>query len=151
MRIISKIFFLTIIISSSFGFADLNQKVEEFLEVSGSSKYLSKEGMKKSTMDILKASAKKQGLSAEQLKEAQKITLKSIDKINMSRLRTKIFNTYLEIYSEQELDALIAFYKTPVGIKVVQKQPFLNEEIVKIVGEEYSISAEEIKNDLNKK
>ncbi len=53
-------------------------------------------------------------------------------KAESDALNEQIFPLYAKYYSEEDLDNLIAFYKTPTGQKVIQTMPALLQESMQI-------------------
>jgi len=47
-------------------------------------------------------------------------------------LQPAIVDLYSQTFTEQELDAIIAFYKTPAGIALLDKMPSVNDQIQQI-------------------
>ncbi len=91
--------------------------IKEMLELSGASK------MAHQTMELMIASFKKQMPAVENdfwdefMKEA-----KTDDLITM------ITPVYAKHFTESEVKELIAFYKTPIGKKMVEKLPVISQE-----------------------
>lgn len=48
--------------------------------------------------------------------------------LSWERLRPRMIDIYAEAYTESELRELIAFYKTPIGRKTLEKMPILTEK-----------------------
>jgi len=78
--------------------------------------------IKKMQMDALTRQ-----LKGKQLQNAEEINNAIIDLMNKelswNRLKGKFVNLYGEAFSVEELDALIKFYESPIGKKLVDKQP----------------------------
>ncbi|QNA46612.1 DUF2059 domain-containing protein [Lacibacter sediminis] len=91
--------------------------IKEMLELSGASK------MAFQTMEMMISSFKKQMPAVETdfwdefMKEAQ-----------TGDLITMIAPVYAKHFTENEVKELIAFYKTPVGKKLVEKLPVISQE-----------------------
>ena len=87
-----------------------------------------------SLVDRFNQSAVKQGnLSAEQSDAIQKAeddaraTIHT--QLGYAALKTDFVNAYADTFSLQELKELTAFYGSPIGQKLVDKQPALNEKL----------------------
>ena len=78
--------------------------------------------IKKMQMDALTRQ-----LKGKQLQNAEEINNAIIDLMNKElswdRLKDKFVNLYGEAFSVEELEALIKFYESPIGKKLVDKQP----------------------------
>jgi hypothetical protein len=58
-------------------------------------------------------------------------TMKSVfDAMTWEKMRPMYVSIYAETFTPEELQGLIAFYKTPVGQKWIEKQPQLQTEIM---------------------
>lgn len=85
------------------------------------------EQIKKMQMDIL---AKQ--LKGKQLQNAEEINTALMDLMNKElswdKLKGKFITLYGEAFSVEELDALIKFYESPIGKKLVDKQPEIQQK-----------------------
>lgn len=87
------------------------------------------ENVEKSFAQVVKFSDQmidSQNLSDEEKKEAKKLTKSSTEKTFKEMLKMDWEGMFAEIYSEvftdEELQGLIDFYKTPIGQKFLKKQ-----------------------------
>ena len=61
-------------------------------------------------------------LTDEYLKQVQDVTT---DEVGWTKLRPIVVQEYADTFTEADLDAIIAFYKTPAGQSVIAKTPEL--------------------------
>ena len=76
-----------------------------------------------------------QKLTPEQAKQAKTLAKKSME-ISFSRMKNidweaMFSEIYASVFTEKELQELIAFYKSPIGQKVLEKQPVLMQATMK--------------------
>ena len=85
------------------------------------------EQIKKMQMDMLARQ-----LKGKQLQNAEEINTAIMDLMNKElswdKLKGKFINLYGEAFSVEELDALIKFYESPIGKKLVDKQPEIQQK-----------------------
>jgi hypothetical protein len=62
--------------------------------------------------------------------------------IKWEELKPLLVNLYIQEFSEKELTELIAFYQSPIGKKMVEKQPLLMQKASQ-VGQTYATSKQE--------
>lgn len=73
------------------------------------------------------------------LKVGNRVTIalkksKTVNKdVNWDNLKSQFVNLYADIFSAEELDALIKFYESPTGIKLIDKQPEIQQKIAEIL------------------
>ena len=91
--------------------------IKEMLELSGASK------MALQTMELMVSSFKKQMPSV-----ANDFWNEFMKEANADELTNMIVPVYAKHYTEDELKELIAFYKTPIGKKMVEKLPQIAQE-----------------------
>ena len=82
---------------------------------------------------------------AEQKDNLSPKQLKALNNVNkdMSELFTKfytwekikpeIINVYTQVYSQDEVDAMIKFYEAPLGKSILSKSPLINEKNAEIM------------------
>lgn len=58
-----------------------------------------------------------------------------VDSGLMSRVVDKLVPAYAEVYSEQELQAVVDFYESPIGQSVLKKMPLLGPAATKVMVE----------------
>lgn len=97
----------------------------------------------------------------EQITEAQRqqmlealseFTQKSMDDLNQSEMRKQMINAYIEtaktVYTQDEVNAMIAFYGSNIGQSVVEKQTIINkayaEQIMPIIMEKQQSSMKKL-------
>jgi hypothetical protein len=59
--------------------------------------------------------------------------------VGWKALQPGIVDLYAQTFSEQDLDAIIAFYKTPAGIALLDKMPSINDQIVQLARSKLAI------------
>lgn len=52
--------------------------------------------------------------------------------LSWEKIREDYISLYAEIFTEEELEGILAFYKSPVGKKFIEKQPELMEKSMQI-------------------
>ncbi len=65
----------------------------------------------------------------------QKVTQILTDELNWDKLRPQFVKLYADKFTEEELDGILAFFKSPVGQAWTTKSLDVNSEAVKISGE----------------
>ena len=59
---------------------------------------------------------------------------KTVNKdVNWGNLKNQFVNLYADIFSAEELDALIKFYESPTGRKLIDKQPEIQKKITELL------------------
>lgn len=61
------------------------------------------------------------------------------EEMSWEKLKVDFIQIYMSVYTEEEIQALIGFYQTPVGQKTVEKTPFLLEQSMEI-SQKYMLS-----------
>ena len=76
------------------------------------------------------------GLTESQQKEADKIIEKSIDfmqtEMSWDKMKDDFIAIYTSVFTEEELKALLEFYKSPIGKKFIERQPALIQKSMEI-------------------
>lgn len=76
------------------------------------------------------------GMSGEASTQAQESVQKMMDMIaqemSWDKLKDDYIRIYAETFSEEELQGIIAFYKTPVGSKFIEKSPELMQRAMEL-------------------
>ncbi|MEI8245260.1 MAG: DUF2059 domain-containing protein [Lentisphaerota bacterium] len=73
------------------------------------------------------------------LKVGDRVTItlkksKTVNKdVNWGNLKDQFVNLYADIFSAEELDALIKFYESPTGRKLIEKQPEIQKKIAQLL------------------
>ncbi len=135
---------MLLILSSSFLMAQ-SEKAQELVKVMEITKM-----MDSSQQEIIKYSESMiaaQGLSSDQQEAAKKLARESM-MITFGKMKSIDWNTlfaeiYAENFSDQEIQELINFYKSPIGQKMLERQPAIMKstmtkmqtEMVKIMPE----------------
>ena len=91
----------------------------------------------KETMKKMADAFMPKDLSAEELKVAQEIQAKTMETVSQQLswevLKPDFIQAYSQVYTEQELKDLTAFYQTPVGQKFIEKMPELQARTMEII------------------
>lgn len=48
------------------------------------------------------------------------------------KMKTDLIDIYINVYTEEEINAIVAFYKTPVGRKMLEKMPELLQQTMAV-------------------
>jgi hypothetical protein len=74
-------------------------------------------------------------VTAEQKAEIAKLQAQTLDMVNESykEIATKMEVAYAEVFSTEEMEAIKAFYASPVGAAMVAKQPQLMQRLMPIM------------------
>jgi hypothetical protein len=87
--------------------------------------------IKKSQMDMLARQ-----LKSKQIQNADEANRKAMElmnkEMNWDKLKDQFVNFYVEDFSAEELNALIKFYESPIGRKLVDKQPEIQQKSMAI-------------------
>lgn len=96
----------------------------------------------KSTIDAMIANMKRSGMPEAAAQEMSTEMTKWFNtEFKWAELEPKIVELYVKHFTEQELKALVDFYQTPTGKKLLEKLPVIITESSK-VGQEYVASKE---------
>ena len=111
-------------------------KVEELLTVMNVAEQqkLMMAQMSKMVMNQVKDSMASQGTSAEAIAKAQERQKRVFALIEQTtsweNMKPVFLKAYADIFTEPEIDGILAFYKTPSGRAMIEKQPALNAKIM---------------------
>ena len=125
---ITYLFILLVLILSQSSYAEVNtsrQLAEELLVLTEAKKNLEK------SFDMIKqmqmARIKNTNLSGEDAQNAaylQEEVMNILEKeMSWDNLKEDYIDIYAEIFTEEELQGIIAFYKTPIGRKFIERTP----------------------------
>jgi len=107
---------------------------EELLIVTNAEKTMERVYPQMETM--FKNIIKQSNIPAENVEIAerylQRIMELVMDEISWEKLKPQLIEIYLEVYSESELNEIVAFYKSPTGQKFIAKMPELMTATMKI-------------------
>lgn len=126
--------------------ADINDKVEEMISLTGGEEFLTQSGLTdflNKNIDIIAQNNK--SMTPEKVATAKKSNQRLVSKIDMEIFRDKIVSLYTKNYTEVEIDAINAFYRSPVGKKMSRLNPKMMEEIIIIANQEVTKAVEIIK------
>lgn len=108
-------------------FADAQAKAVELMKLMEIRKNM--EASKGQLMQFSRSMVDSQGLSPEKAKEAKaaasKSTAAAFEAIEQIDWEGMFATVYAEVFTEEEIQGLIDFYKSPVGQKFLDKQPEL--------------------------
>jgi hypothetical protein len=115
--------------------ASRTAKAEELMQLTNSDQSLKQ--MVDHARDITKAQTAKTELPDELKDQAQQIQDKMAqaiaDHLNWDKLKPAFLKLYTDTFTEEELDGMIAFYKSPAGKAVLAKMPALTPKWVQTV------------------
>ncbi len=124
---------LTLMVATSMVNADVAKQralAEEMLEVSQASSVL--DNMSKQVDAMFAQTVQQMNLPEDKKAEAERYQqrLNTIMKEGMSwdKLKGQFVDVYVDVFSEKELEELVAFYKSPLGQKLIVKMPLLMQE-----------------------
>lgn len=124
---------LTLMMATSMVNADATKQralAEEMLEVSQASSVL--DNMSKQVDAMFAQTVQQMNLTKDKQAEAEKYQqrLNTIMKEELSwdKLKGQFVDVYVDVFSEEELEELVAFYKSPLGQKLIVKMPQLMQE-----------------------
>lgn len=92
------------------------------------------EAYKKDIMKVVENSATVNQIKAlksqilKQIPEDKKAAFTIDFDATFPTLYDKLSKVYMEIYTKEDVKALVAFYDTPIGKKMIEKEPGLNEK-----------------------
>lgn len=109
-------------------------KAEELLQLTNSEQMMKQ--MIDHARDIQKAQAAKMQLPEEAKDQApqlqEKFTQVITDRLDWNKLKPAFIKLYADTFTDEELDGMVAFYKSPAGKAVLAKMPQLSPKTVKI-------------------
>lgn len=88
--------------------------------------------MKKVVPDSLQTSELKVKMDG-----TMKVVMEESKKMASDFLNNDMIGIYDKNFSEQEVKELLAFYKSPIGLKMVEKQPAMQQETMQIMMTKY--------------
>ena len=89
------------------------------------------EQIKKSQLDMQARQFKSRQI--QDTEETSRKTMELMNKeLNWDKLKDQFINLYAESFSAEELEALIKFYDSPAGAKIVDKQPEVQQKAMLI-------------------
>jgi hypothetical protein len=109
--------------------APSDASLKELLQLSGSEKLINdmQQQMKGMFANSMKQALPSQGVSAEQTAMMEKMQTKMSDllseELSWSNMEALYLGVYKESFTQDEINQLIAFYKSPTGQMFVQKMP----------------------------
>jgi len=90
--------------------------------------------MSKMVISQIKDALAGQGTSAEAIAKAQdkqkRVFALIEQKTSWDNMKPIFLKAYTEVFTEPEIDGMLAFYKTPSGKAMIEKQPALNGKIM---------------------
>lgn len=92
---------------------------------------MSLEQMKQMQLQMLQQSGKLQSQDVEKMSERlSRVADISAEVLNWEKLKGMIIEVYSTHFSEQEIDDMIAFYRSETGQAMVTKTPLINQDIM---------------------
>jgi uncharacterized protein len=76
------------------------------------------------------------------IREMQKRMMTTVLEV-YNRTKPTLAKIYADTYTEQELDGILAFYKSPVGKSVLEKMPEVMQRVAMIIGPEIAKKLQE--------
>jgi len=125
-------------------------KAEEFLQVSHTEQMLSQ--VMSMTLNQTKSGMMRQMLGATQTPDQTKASEELQDKLgailnnvfSWEKLRPIFVKAYADAFTEQELDGIIGFYKSPAGQAMIAKTPALMTKTNELVQQQMAAAMPEI-------
>jgi hypothetical protein len=114
------------------------QLAEELLVLTETDKNLEStfEMVKQMQMDQLKNIPLPKELSEEDSQKIASMQEKIVDilveEMGWDKIKEDIIDIYVDVFTKEELEGIIAFYKTPFGQKLIKKQPELLQKSMEI-------------------
>jgi hypothetical protein len=111
-------------------------KIERILELTQSESTVSKSfdqvvGMMTNQMKTMMPNQ-----TPEQLARMQALQTKLMDlmksRLSWAKIHPEYVRIYNKIYSDEEIDGMLAFYESPAGRGFIEKTPMLTQEILKV-------------------
>jgi len=99
-------------------------------------------GVKKQVQQITESMPGADQATPEQKKQITDFQQRVMDvvnqKIGWKALEPDFINLYASTYTEEELDGIVAFYKSPIGQKMIEKTPVLTAKSTQITQQKMS-------------
>ena len=98
---------------------------EEMLTLSGTPKMLKQASAQIETMqaNMIRRMVKDQAAQEKAIEIQNKMSAMVMDEFSWDKMKADFIKLYADVYSEEELRGVIAFYKSPVGQKLLEKTP----------------------------
>jgi hypothetical protein len=128
-----------------------DDSLRELLQLSGSEKLVSdmQQQMKGMFANSMKQACASQGTSPEQMAMIAKMQEKMSDllaeEMSWSKMETVYLQVYKESFTQDEINQLIAFYKSPTGQMFVQKMPTVMQKSMLAMQQQMGPLMEKIK------
>jgi len=88
--------------------------------------------MKKMQMDMM--SKRLKGKDLQNMEEFNRSMMELVSReLSWENLKVPFINIYAESFTTEELDAMIKFYESPIGKKLLDKQPELQQKAMQLV------------------
>ncbi len=123
-------------------------KIFRLMELTHVSEEITPEKFRKQTMQFMPKQAKE---SREMRQAFERSIGQLIAKIDIEAIKEEVALLYETHYTEEDIDALIAFYSTPAGQKVLSKNSIIIEEARKVGIRAVEKAAVALKEDAEKK
>ncbi len=74
------------------------------------------------------------GQELQNMEELNRMMMDLVSKeLNWEKLKVPIINIYAESFTAEELEAMIKFYESPVGKKLLEKQPEMQQKTMQLM------------------
>jgi uncharacterized protein len=111
-------------------------KIERILELTRSDASANQAANQISTMIASQMKSQMPKASPEQLARVQEVMDKLMDlvkaKMAWARLRPDFIKAYSDLYTDEEIDGMLAFYESPAGRGFIDKLPQLTQKTIAI-------------------
>ncbi|MFA6102880.1 MAG: DUF2059 domain-containing protein [Victivallaceae bacterium] len=88
--------------------------------------------MKKMQLDIM--SNRLKGKDLQNMEELNRAMMELVTReLSWEKLKAPIVNIYAESFTAEELDAMVKFYESPIGKKLMDKQPEMQQKTMKLM------------------
>ena len=112
--------------------ASKQAKIEEMLQLTHYDKMMQQmlEQMKNMQLEQLK----KADMPAEARAQSEEIQQKTMtlvaDRMSYEKFKPAFIQIYAEVFSEEEIDGIVSFYKSPAGKAMIEKSPLLMQRVM---------------------
>lgn len=113
--------------------------IRELLKVTHSDQLINQmmSGVEQSMNTSMQAALKGQPVTAEMKQQMQvtnsKISTVMKDAMAWSKIEPIMVNIYRQSYSQEEVNGMLTFYKSPIGQSVIQKQPVVAQKSMQLM------------------
>ena len=112
--------------------ASKKAKIEEILQITRTDQMLKQTMQQVRTMQL--AQLKKMDLPADQKTLMDDIQTKTMalisDRLSYEKAKPLYVGLYAEVFSEEEIDGIMGFYKSPAGKAMIEKMPMMMQRLM---------------------